>query len=272
MKGVVGYDLTRLFVGSEGTLGIITKIILRLIPLPEARATMLALFKEVEDAAEVVSAIIAARVVPSTIEFMDKASIRCSEQANPMGLPEGVGGLLLIEVDGEKGSIASQIEKIKGIVYKRNVIQFNVTDDPKEADRLWQARRTLSQVHTYKPCEDRGNVVVPRSKIPTLIRRLEELRGINSVPILSFGHAGDWQLPCKYHDNGLLLKTRRGLRRLYRPIWRRPSCLEILHTLDHPKHPPPQHPHLESVRRGSYSSTPWKGYKKAIPPPNYIKS
>lgn len=192
MKGVVGYDLTRLFVGSEGTLCIVTKIILRLIPLPEAKATMLALFKEVEDAAEVVSAIIAARVVPSTIEFMDKASIRCSEQANPMGLPEGVGGLLLIEVDGEKGSIASQIEKIKGIVYKRNVIQFNVTEDPKEADRLWQARRTLSQAtYNINPVKIAEDVVVPRSKIPTLIRRLEEMERYYSVPILSFGHAGD---------------------------------------------------------------------------------
>ncbi len=103
MKGVVGYDLTRLFVGSEGTLGVITKITLKLIPLPEAKATILALFGEVEEAAETVSAIIAAKVVPSTIEFMDKASIRCSEQASPMGLPDGVGGLLLIEVDGSQG-------------------------------------------------------------------------------------------------------------------------------------------------------------------------
>jgi len=91
MKGVVGYDVARLIVGSEGTLAVVTKITLKLVPLPEARATILALFKEVDEAAEAVSATVAARIVPSTIEFMDKASIWCSEQANPMGVPPETG-------------------------------------------------------------------------------------------------------------------------------------------------------------------------------------
>ncbi|MCX8109861.1 MAG: FAD-binding protein [Syntrophorhabdaceae bacterium] len=192
MKGVVGYDLTRLFVGSEGTLGVITKIILKLIPLPEAKATILALFQEVEDAAEAVSAIIAAKIVPSTMEFMDKASIKCSEQANPMGLPEGIGGLLLIEVDGDRDSIKVQAEKIKKIVFEKKAIQCSVTEDPKEADRLWQARRTLSQAtYNLNPVKIAEDVVVPRSNIPNLIRALEEMEKKFGIPILSFGHAGD---------------------------------------------------------------------------------
>ncbi|HPP42802.1 MAG TPA: FAD-linked oxidase C-terminal domain-containing protein [Syntrophorhabdaceae bacterium] len=192
MKGVVGYDLTRLFVGSEGTLGVITKIILKLIPLPESKATILALFQEVEDAAEAVSAIIAAKIVPSTMEFMDKASIKCSEQANPMGLPEGIGGLLLIEVDGDKESIKVQAEKIKKIVFEKKAIQCNVTEDLKEADRLWQARRTLSQAtYNLNPVKIAEDVVVPRSNIPVLIRALEEMEKRFGIPILSFGHAGD---------------------------------------------------------------------------------
>lgn len=192
MKGVVGYDLTRLFVGSEGTLGIVTKITMKLIPLPEAKATILALFQEVEDAASAVSAIIAAKVVPSTIEFMDKASIKCSEQASRMGLPEGIGGLLLIEVDGDRESIQPQVEKVRKIVLDKKAIRCDVTEDPQEADRLWQARRVLSQAtYNLNPVKIAEDVVVPRSHIPTLIRALEEMEKKFGVPILSFGHAGD---------------------------------------------------------------------------------
>jgi glycolate oxidase len=192
MKGVVGYDLARLFVGSEGTLGVITRITLKLIPLPEAKATVLALFKEVEDAAETVSAIVAAKVVPSTIEFMDKASIACSEKASPMGLPPEVGGLLLIEVDGSREAVLAQAEKVGAIVKAHNAIRCDLTEDPVESDRLWQARRVLSQaLFTVAPVKIAEDVVVPRSEIPTLIRSIEAMRERYGIPILSFGHAGD---------------------------------------------------------------------------------
>jgi glycolate oxidase len=192
MKGVVGYDLTRLFVGSEGTLGVITKINLKLIPLPESKATTLALFKKVEDTAEAVSAIIASKIIPSTIEFMDKASIRCSEQANPMGIPEDIEGLLLIEVDGDSISIESQAEKIKAVLVQHNASDIKLTRDPKEADKLWQARRVVSQAtYNLNPVKIAEDVVVPRSNIPNLIRFLERLQKKYGIPILSFGHAGD---------------------------------------------------------------------------------
>ncbi|MCX8022147.1 MAG: FAD-binding protein [Syntrophorhabdaceae bacterium] len=192
MKGVVGYDLTRLFVGSEGTLGVITKLILKLIPLPEAKATILALFREVEDSAEAVSAIIAAKIVPSTIEFMDRASIRCSEQANPMGIPDYIGGLLLIEIDGDRESLKRQGEKIKKILIEHKADECRITEDPNEADRLWQARRVVSQAtYNLNPVKIAEDVVVPRSNIPALIRFLEETEKRLGVPILSFGHAGD---------------------------------------------------------------------------------
>ena len=204
MKGVVGYDIARLFVGSEGTLGVVTKIILKLIPLPEAKATILALFQEVEDAAEAVSAIIAAKVIPSTIEFMDKASIWCSEQASPMGLPEGIGGLLLIEVDGDKESIVPQVEKLRKIVNEKKAIRCDVTEDPQESDRLWQARRALGQaLYTINPVKIAEDVVVPRSHIPTLIRALEAMGKKFGIPILSFGHAGDGN----FHVNIMIKET-----------------------------------------------------------------
>ncbi|MGA3174605.1 MAG: FAD-linked oxidase C-terminal domain-containing protein [Syntrophorhabdales bacterium] len=192
MKGVVGYDLTRLFVGSEGTLGVVTRVTLKLIPLPEAKATLLALFHEVEGAAETVSAIIAAKVVPATIEFMDKSSIRCSEQASPMGLPEDVGGLLLIEVDGTRESALAQAEKVRSIAAGHHAVRCDLTEDPLEADRLWQARRVLSQAtYNLNPVKIAEDVVVPRSEIPAFIRSLEEMQRRFGLPILSFGHAGD---------------------------------------------------------------------------------
>ncbi len=192
MKGVVGYDLARLFVGSEGTLCVVTKIILKLIPLPETKATILALFGEVDDAAEAVSATVAARIVPSTIEFMDRASIRCSEKANPMGISPEIGGLLLIEVDGDRDSIARQAERVKKIMLDHKAVECRMTEDPKEADKLWQARRTLSQaLYNVAPLKIAEDVVVPRSEIPTLIHALEEMTERFGVPILSFGHAGD---------------------------------------------------------------------------------
>lgn len=205
MKGVVGYDITRLFVGSEGTLGVVTKIVVKLVPLPEAKATILALFQEVEDAAEAVSAIIAAKVVPSTIEFMDKASVWCSEQASPMGLPSGIGGLLLIEVDGDKGSIKPQVEKIRTILQEKKVVKCDVTEDPRESDKLWQARRSLSQaLYTINPVKIAEDVVVPRSHIPTLIRSLETMGKKYGIPILSFGHAGDGN----FHVNIMIKDTK----------------------------------------------------------------
>ena len=192
MKGVVGYDLTRLFVGSEGTLGVVTKITVKLIPLPESKATILALFNEVEDAARSVSAIIAARIIPSTIEFMDRASIRCSEKASPMGIPEEIGGLLLIEVDGNEEAVAPQVEKVRKILVSQKVVRCDVTRDAGEADKLWQARRVLSQAtYNLNPVKIAEDVVVPRSHIPTLIRTLETLERKYGIPILSFGHAGD---------------------------------------------------------------------------------
>lgn len=204
MKGVVGYDLTRLFVGSEGTLGVITRITLKLIPLPEAKATLLALFSEVEDAAETVSAIVAAKIVPSTIEFMDKASVVCSEKASPMGLPAEVGGLLIIEVDGTRESALSQAEKVRAIVEAHRCLRCDMTEDPAESDRLWQARRVLSQaLYTVAPLKIAEDVVVPRSEIPTLIRAIEAMREKFGIPILSFGHAGDGN----FHVNILIQDT-----------------------------------------------------------------
>jgi len=183
---------------------VVTKVILKLIPLPETKATILALFGEVEEAAETVSAIVAAKIVPSTIEFMDRASIQCAEQASPMGWSKDVGGLLLIELDGSKESVLAQAGRVEEIVRAHRAIRCDFTEDPVEADRLWQARRNLSQaLYNVAPLKIAEDVVVPRSQIPTLIRALEAMRERMGIPILSFGHAGDGN----FHVNLMIQDT-----------------------------------------------------------------
>ena len=191
-KGVVGYDLVRLLVGSEGTLGVVTKVILKLLPLPEERATVLALFSTVEDAALAVSSILKRKILPCTMEFMDRASIRCVEMGEPMGIPSYVNALLLMELDGNERGVARDLEKVMVALREEGAKDVWATMDEKERERLWHARRTLSQA-TYRlnPVKIAEDVVVPQSQVPELIRFLEGLSLGLSIPILSYGHAGD---------------------------------------------------------------------------------
>jgi glycolate oxidase len=143
-KGVVGYDLTRLLIGSEGTLGVITRMTLRLLPLPEAIRTMSAVFSQVETAAETVSEIIRRSIIPRTIEFMDNASIRCVENHLKIGLPTEADALLIIEVDGKPHDIDMTIEELKTICISRGATRVDVARSQEEVERLWKARKSIS--------------------------------------------------------------------------------------------------------------------------------
>ncbi|MDI7259112.1 MAG: FAD-linked oxidase C-terminal domain-containing protein [Thermodesulfobacteriota bacterium] len=191
-KGVVGYDLTKLFVGSEGTLGIITQIILRLIPLPEAKKTMRVAFRKVEDAATAVSKIISSKIIPATLELMDNASIRCVENYLNLGLPMDAGALLLIEVDGDREILPKYISKIDQITSDLNRYSFEVAETEKEVEALWKARRALSPAsYRLNPTKIAEDITVPRNQIATFIlesRRIAQERGLK---IINFGHAGD---------------------------------------------------------------------------------
>ncbi|MDP3029510.1 MAG: FAD-linked oxidase C-terminal domain-containing protein [Deltaproteobacteria bacterium] len=191
-KGVVGYDLTKLFVGSEGTLGIITKIILKLLPLPEARKTLLAIFDRLDTAMQTVSGIISARIIPAALEFMDQTAISCVEDYLPPGLPREAGALLLIEVDGRKEAVESEANKVFQLCRKFGAIDIRTAGDESEASLLWQARRAVSPaLFKLRPHKISEDIVVPRSHIAEMVSRAKAIGTENDLIVLCFGHAGD---------------------------------------------------------------------------------
>ncbi len=191
-KGVVGYDLTRLLVGSEGTLGIITRMVLKLIPLPEARQTILAFFDRMDLAARSVVEIFQSRILPSILEFMDHPSITCVEEYLNLGLPSEARAMLLIEVDGDREAVARQGEAIQHIFRQLGAKEVKKAATPREAEELWKARRAISPaLFRLKPNKINEDIVVPRDKIPKAIQRFEDISRRLELLIVSFGHAGD---------------------------------------------------------------------------------
>ncbi len=207
VKSVVGYDLTKLLVGSEGTLGVITKIILRLIPLPKAKRTMLVIFPTIESAASSVSQIISSRIIPTTLEFMDNSTIRCVEDYLHMGLPVDAGALLIIEVDGAPEALTGEVEEIQRICQTNQAMEIKVAKDAREAEELWKARRAVSAaVVKLNPTKINEDVTVPRSKVADILRRAEAISKKYGLIIVNFGHAGDGNI----HVNVLIDKRKPG--------------------------------------------------------------
>ena len=194
-KGVVGYDLTKLMCGSEGTLGVITKIIFRLLPLPEAKKTMLAVFDSIDGAARAVSTIIKGKIIPTTLEFLDHATIQCVERRFNLGLPEAARAVLVIEVDGDRDLIEKQASRIHELIQPLGLLEYKVAKDAAESEQLWKVRRLVSpSLRDVNPDKFNEDIVVPRSKVPDVIRRIEQIAAKYSIPIVNFGHAGDGNL------------------------------------------------------------------------------
>ncbi len=190
-KGVVGYDIARLLVGSEGTLAVMTKIRLRLLPLPDDVVTLLALFADVEAAGRSVSKIIASRILPRTLEFMDKGAIAAVEKLQPLGLTGNVGALLLIEIDGQAGSIRKEAEKVAGICTGFGA-DISMAKDEAARNRLWECRRRISPaLYHISPRKISEDIVVPRNRVPEMLGGLKRLSEETGIDIINFGHAGD---------------------------------------------------------------------------------
>ena len=192
LKNVVGYDLTKLFVGSEGTLGIITSITLKLIPKPAAKKTMLVQFETIDGAAESVSAIIGAKIIPTTLEFLDAATIDCIRDKSVIAILEKCQAILIIEVDGDPGHLNEQAEQILSIIQPYAVLDTRVANTEEDSEEIWKVRRIVSpSLRKVNPDKFNEDIVVPRSKVPDMIRALESISKKYQVPIVNFGHAGD---------------------------------------------------------------------------------
>ncbi len=195
VKDVAGYNLKDFFVGSEGTLGIFTKILLKLIPKPETSKTMLAYFQKRNDAAEAVSAIIAAHIIPATVEFLDRTTIRCVEEYAHLGLPTSIESLLLIEVDGRSAVVEEDTARVAELCKRHQCIEINVAHTEAEAIRLKTARRSaFSALARVKPTTILEDVTVPRSKIASMLERIDSIAKSYDVMFGIFGHAGDGNL------------------------------------------------------------------------------
>ena len=192
VKDVVGYNLTQLFVGSEGTLGIVTQAILRLLPLPEAKKTLTATFGAMTDAAKAVSDVIRNRVIPTTLEFLDRHCIRTVNEYLRLDLAAAAEAFLLIEVDGDADHIDRSIQKIKTVCESNRALEVQVAEDPQQQNELWQARRAVSpSLMRIAPKKINEDIVVPRSKIPDILNRIDAIARRHRLLIVNFGHAGD---------------------------------------------------------------------------------
>jgi glycolate oxidase len=191
-KNVVGFDLTSLFVGSEGMLGIATEIIVRLLPLPEARRTLSARFATVRDAAQCVSRISAARVTPAKIELVDRFSLEAVADFTGQDLPRDAGALLLIEVDGDGGAVEREAATVGRVCRESGAFDVVLAETDEEAERLWEVRRKISPaVGRLRPKKLNQDVVVPRTRIPELLDIVDEISARLNLLIPCFGHAGD---------------------------------------------------------------------------------
>jgi len=191
VKGVVGYDLSRLFVGSEGTLGVVTEITLALRPAPPANATVVATFPRLEDAGRAISAVVAAGFVPSLLEVLDRASLEALDQATNMGL-SGAAAMLLAQSDSPDA--AGEVSAMARIFKEHGADDIAETDDPEEGSQLLAARRLA-----YFALERLGDMIiddvaVPRSRLAELIRRIETVAADTGLTIATVGHAGDGNL------------------------------------------------------------------------------
>lgn len=195
VKCVSGYNLAGMMVGSEGTLGVFDKIILKLIPPPKEARSMMAIFSSMKAASETVAAIIAAKIVPATLEIMDNFTIRTVENFRHAGLPTEAAALLLIEVDGHPGQVADEAALVEQICKEHGAGELKVANDAAERDVIWQARRdALPALAKLKPTCVLEDATVPRSKIPAMIQALDDISEKFRLSIGTFGHAGDGNL------------------------------------------------------------------------------
>ncbi|MBU0511373.1 MAG: FAD-binding protein, partial [Chloroflexi bacterium] len=206
IKDVTGYDLNSLFTGSEGTLGLVTEALLKLVAKPRYAKTALAEFVSLDDASRTVNAILSAGIIPASLELMDQTAIVCIEEAMHLGLNTDVEASLIIETDGaDEQTVTSEIEACANICEEAGARSVKLAQSEAERASLWKARRSISPSLARKAPNKLGeDITVPRSAIPETIQKLRAISARHGLPIVIFGHAGDGNL----HPNILFDKRR----------------------------------------------------------------
>ncbi|TFB24406.1 glycolate oxidase subunit GlcD [Filobacillus milosensis] len=194
-KDVAGYDLTKLFVGSEGTLGIVTEATLKLVPMTESKQTLLAIYESIDQASKTVSSIIANKMTPATLEFMDQPTIKAVEEYAHLGLPTQAESVLLIEQDGPVEVVSKDIKLIAELCKAEGAIEVKTAQTEEEANQLREGRRSaLSALARLSPTTILEDATVPRSEIARMVRAINQIAAKYDLNIATFGHAGDGNL------------------------------------------------------------------------------
>jgi len=201
-KGVAGYDLTRLIVGSEGTLAVVTEITLKLLPKPETIKTMAVFFDSMQKAAKTVPGIMKEATIPRCVEYLDEACLDLVKGVLSFDFPEGIKAMLILELDGNIDSVEKDAEKIKKLCFSYGALEVLVAKDQTQAQKLWDARKALSPV-LYKIATNKINedIVVPIDKIPDMVQVTQEIQRTSGLKVVSFGHAGDGNIHCNIMYN-----------------------------------------------------------------------
>ncbi len=195
VKDVAGFSLKDVMIGSEGTLGVITKVLLKLIPKPAAKKTMVATYAAMDAAAQTVSDIIAAQIIPCTLEFLDRTTIHCVEDFAKVGLPLDCEALLLMETDGHPAAVAEEAAKMEELAKANGAMDVRVAADADEAEQLATARRSaFSALARLAPTTILEDATVPRSELAHMIRFVAEVAKKHDLKIGTFGHMGDGNL------------------------------------------------------------------------------
>lgn len=196
LKHAAGYDLTALMIGSEGTLGVITEITTRLIPLPRAVTTALVTFSDLGRAGEAITAISSAGVVPRTLEFLDDYALGALREKTPGRFPENAGALLILETDGTSVERSmEELERAASVCLEHGALDVLVAQDAAQREKMWEPRRTLSvTLSETAPRKISEDIVVPRSQIPTMLAEAKKIGERHRVGLATYGHAGDGNL------------------------------------------------------------------------------
>lgn len=195
VKDVAGYSMKDLFIGSEGTLGIITEVLLKLVPKPKARRTMLALYDTMEAAAETISAIIAAKIIPCTLEFLDRMTVKCVEDFARIGLPVDVEAVVLMETDGHPAAVEEEASQMMDLARKHGAREVKMAQSEAEGATLASARRSaFSALARMKPTTILEDVTVPRSELTHMVKFINDCAARRGLMIGTFGHMGDGNL------------------------------------------------------------------------------